>query len=163
AVADAARTSRRAGSAGSCRAPSGSGPACGRPCNPTPGRRTRTRDTSWRAVSYLFLFLDLQLIGDDRRSGSGLHRLALVHDHEESQHALVELHGPLVLREEIPRGLELRSDIVAGIALLDRVGQGALSPMRHVGERARAALGDEGDAGYYVVAQFEAPGDLLPE
>src|SRR5205814_7841045 len=55
-----------------------------------------------------------------------------------------ELHGALVLRQQVSGGLELGDDVVAGVALLDGKRQGSLAPMSDVGDGAFAVLGQEG-------------------
>ncbi len=48
-------------------------------------------------------------------------------------------------------------------ALLSRDGKGTLTSVAHWGKRTLAYPIKKRDAGYYVVAQFEAAGELLPE
>ena len=48
-------------------------------------------------------------------------------------------------------------------ALLTTGGKGSITNVAHWGKRALAYPIKKKDSGYYVVAQFEAAGDLLPE
>jgi small subunit ribosomal protein S6 len=48
-------------------------------------------------------------------------------------------------------------------ALLTKDGKGAVTNVNHWGKRTLAYPVKNRDAGYYAVAQFEAPADLLPE
>lgn len=48
-------------------------------------------------------------------------------------------------------------------ALVTKDGKGTLTNVAHWGKRALAYAIKKRDNGYYVVAQFEATGDLLPE
>src|SRR5688572_32032789 len=48
-------------------------------------------------------------------------------------------------------------------ALLAKEGKGSVTNVAHWGKRSLAYPIKKRDAGYYVVAQFEAAGDLLPE
>jgi len=48
-------------------------------------------------------------------------------------------------------------------ALITKDGKGTLTNVAHWGKRTLAYPVKKRDAGYYVVAQFEAAGDLLPE
>jgi len=48
-------------------------------------------------------------------------------------------------------------------ALLTKEGKGGVTNVAHWGKRSLAYAIKKRDAGYYVVAQFEAAGDLLPE
>lgn len=48
-------------------------------------------------------------------------------------------------------------------ALLAKEGKGGVTNVAHWGKRTLAYPIKKRDAGYYVVAQFEASGDLLPE
>jgi small subunit ribosomal protein S6 len=47
--------------------------------------------------------------------------------------------------------------------LLTRAGKGSITSANHWGKRTLAYPIKKKDTGYYVVAQFEAAGDLLPE
>src|SRR5437763_11768949 len=102
---------------------------------------------SWRGVSCVIL-LELFYFGRDHRGGGRgwfrLGRQPFGHHHEVAQHAFVELHGALVLRQQVSGGLELGDDVVAGVALLDGKRQGSLAPMSDVGDGAFAVLGQEG-------------------
>src|SRR2546427_7935264 len=48
-------------------------------------------------------------------------------------------------------------------ALLTKDGKGTLSNVSHWGKRTMAYKVKKKDTGYYVVAEFQAAGDLLPE
>ena len=86
----------------------------------------------------LLVVLLIALAGGDRdRLGS------LVHHDQEPQHALVQLDGPLELGEGGAVGVELGDDVVAGLVLLDRIGEGPLAPVAHLGSF-DAGLLDEG-------------------
>src|SRR2546430_3726198 len=97
---------------------------------------------------YTTLFRSLDLVhhdvgGDHRGRGLGLRRQALRHDDQEPHHRFLELHGALVLGQELRGGLELRDHVVARVLLFDRVGEGALTPVGHVRDRALGVLGQE--------------------
>jgi small subunit ribosomal protein S6 len=48
-------------------------------------------------------------------------------------------------------------------ALITKDGKGTLTNVAHWGKRTLAYPVKKRDSGYYVVAQFDAPGELLPE
>src|SRR5207245_8686918 len=105
-------------------------------CSPARAPLIRTRGTSWRAVSCVILLELFHFGRDHRRSGWGSLRLggkAFGHHHKVPQYAFVELHGALVLRQQVRGGLELRDDVMAGVALLDRKRQRSFAPMSDVG------------------------------
>src|SRR2546421_626561 len=69
--------------------------------------------------------------------------LARGFDDEIAQHALVELHGTLVLRQQVARRLVLGDDVIARVLLLDLECHRSLAPVGHVRKRTFAFLGQK--------------------